>query len=390
MYEISQVAESANTQDFIAMHVHDSISYKRCRRKWYYSSAFRKHLQAKGSENINLWFGTGIHFALEDWYGYRRFEHPGDAFFAFYEATKNKEIEDMDKMLDLAMGMLNHLLLWEKKRPYYKTLMLDGVPQVEVDVALELSELSEISDMPIYYYGTLDRVVVDDYGDWWVMDYKTAQNYDAFKATMDPQTTKYVWAAEQWYQHEIKGVIILQLMKKNPKYPSRLVRGGFSKAKNQSTTYALYKEALINEYGEVPSEYDGMLEYLSSKEDLMGNDFLKFLSSERNTAEKENIYRHMLAEGQEMLNPDLPIYPNPTRDCSWDCPFRPVCMLEEGGFDVEPVLREEYEVRTETAKGIERAWRSAIKYPTDSTPRMSLEDMMLMEGYKIVRKEEES
>jgi hypothetical protein len=37
-------------------------------------------------------------------------------------------------------------------------------------------------------------------------------------------------------------------------------------------------------------------------------------------------------------------YPNPTRDCSWDCPFFAVCARFDDGSDVEDVLSTEYEV----------------------------------------------
>jgi hypothetical protein len=37
-------------------------------------------------------------------------------------------------------------------------------------------------------------------------------------------------------------------------------------------------------------------------------------------------------------------YPNPTRDCSWDCPFSVVCpMLDDDTSDAEYVLAERYE-----------------------------------------------
>lgn len=50
-------------------------------------------------------------------------------------------------------------------------------------------------------------------------------------------------------------------------------------------------------------------------------------------------------------------YPNPTRDCSWDCPFFLVCARFDDGSPVEDLLEDEYEVHdpyeryTEVEKG---------------------------------------
>lgn len=35
-------------------------------------------------------------------------------------------------------------------------------------------------------------------------------------------------------------------------------------------------------------------------------------------------------------------YPNPTRDCSWDCPFLAICPMFDDGSDVESVIRFSY------------------------------------------------
>lgn len=44
-------------------------------------------------------------------------------------------------------------------------------------------------------------------------------------------------------------------------------------------------------------------------------------------------------------SPDILCYPNPTRDCSWDCPFSEPCLsgMFDDGSDVESYLAEEFE-----------------------------------------------
>jgi hypothetical protein len=46
-------------------------------------------------------------------------------------------------------------------------------------------------------------------------------------------------------------------------------------------------------------------------------------------------------------------YPNPTRDCSWDCPFFDICPQFDDGSDVEGVIEAEYEVHDPYARYLE-------------------------------------
>src|SRR5690606_9206017 len=103
----------------------------------------------------------------------------------------------------------------------------------------------------IYYHETLDRVVVDKNGNWWIMDYKTAKSADTNKLDTDDQISAYLWAAEQWFQHPFKGFIYVQLTKETPKPPRRLINGNLSTDKSQKTTYSLYRKEVIKDYGDV-------------------------------------------------------------------------------------------------------------------------------------------
>lgn len=191
--------------EFYEVHTSDRISYKRCRRKWAFSSPLRHHLTPSvDAENIHLWFGTGIHFALEDYKGFHRFETPMDAFLAYYEACRNKP-DEAEEYLDLGVKMLEHFLRWELHREKFTTVWIDGVPQVECRFALELEDMSAIAGKPVIYRGTLDRLAMDAEGGYWIEDYKTAKTIDTYKLATDPQINAYIWAAEQYFQIEIQG-----------------------------------------------------------------------------------------------------------------------------------------------------------------------------------------
>ena len=47
------------------------------------------------------------------------------------------------------------------------------------------------------------------------------------------------------------------------------------------------------------------------------------------------------------------LYPNPTRDCTWDCDFKDVCPLVDDGSDYAHIIETAYEVRGHEEEGEE-------------------------------------
>src|SRR5690606_23458976 len=168
------------------------------------------------SYNLNFWFGSAIHFALEDYFGWNRFGDPRKAFMAYYDAFKEIPTGAED-LFETGVGMLEYFLEWyarHNQKYQFETLWLEKegqrVPMVEQEFTLDLGIIAvldahtrevygcyndlkefireekllgrslyilrngqitrEVILVPIYYHGTLDRVVVDKNGNWWIMD----------------------------------------------------------------------------------------------------------------------------------------------------------------------------------------------------------------------------
>src|SRR5438270_10658262 len=68
------------------IHNSDAALFQRCRRKWNWSSTLRAGLESLDAQPAALWFGSGFHFAMEDYHGYRQFKTPMDAFLAYVNA----------------------------------------------------------------------------------------------------------------------------------------------------------------------------------------------------------------------------------------------------------------------------------------------------------------
>lgn len=360
-------------RDKLVIHTHDRLTFKRCRRKWQLSSPWCNNLAPiEKNANIHLWFGSGFHYALEDYHGYNKFGHPCAALEAYFNAFSDEERPLMaQETFELGIGMLEYYLKWLQNKEVFETLWLNDKPMVECSFELQIPELTEyakskgVAEM-ITYHGTIDKIVTDTEGRWWLVDYKTASTIDTKKLATDPQISAYLWATEQYLDHDIEGMIFMQFAKDVPHPPKRLAKGGFSKDKRQTTLHGDYCQALLEEFGEVPQEYVEILNELAMNETLEGNRYIRWDKVERNNDSKESTYQNILEEGYDMIDQlvQARCYPNQTRDCAWDCPFRMVCIAQEEGHDYKELLVDNFEVRVETAKGERDKWRTRIKYPT--------------------------
>lgn len=105
-----QAPEIPNKYDIIPIHSSDRAAFRRCRRFWDWSSPTRTNLTVRADihgVSIPLFFGTGIHYALEQYYiptesGIKR--DPVEAFQTWFDIMWRGGIvtEDwLDKVYDL-------------------------------------------------------------------------------------------------------------------------------------------------------------------------------------------------------------------------------------------------------------------------------------------------
>jgi hypothetical protein len=392
----------------------------------------RMNLQRKGTEqNINFWFGSAIHFALEDFFGHNRFGGLDRAFQAYYAAFKpHDRPEGADVHYFLGLGMLDYFKSWYSKHNEaygFQTVWLDenkqvvepgtpgARPLVEESFLLDLGkkvwiredteqiitpesavigfdpdekrhyihgsgdafnvwdDLAKatrvyVREVPIMYHGTMDRIVQDKLGRWWIMDWKTAKGADTNKLDTDDQISAYLWAAEQWFGRPIYGFVYVQLTKELPKPPKRIGSGSLSVDKKQKTTHALLKAEIVKDYGDVrkaPAKIIDFLNHLAAEETPEGDRFVRWDLVTRNHAQKVSTYHHIMGEVELQTNPDLYLFPNPTRDCIWDCPFRNACIMTDRG-EVEAVkqwIEENFEQRPREEDGNIDEWRKNIPWP---------------------------
>lgn len=323
----------------------DRMAFKRCRRRWGFSSSMRMNLTDQEAK-APLWMGSGFHYAMEDFHGYKTHASAADGFRAYVEAVKRTPAKRLPdnyiELTDLAVAMLDYYEEWLVSRSSLQTYWLNGVPQVEVQFEIPIPVPQEFLDANGYesvvYQGTLDRVCIDEHGRLWILDYKTAKSFATMHLATDPQITSYCWAGTVLYPDKpITGFVYQQHKKDYPCEPEFLTSSKkFSTRKDQTTTHRLYKKALVNLYGDLklaPEPNIVYLNNLAAQEDEDKDAMIRRDWEYRNMHQLEAEGEKIIMEAMDMANKNLPLYPNPTRDCSWDCSFHSTCIMMDDGSD---------------------------------------------------------
>lgn len=364
------------TDDHIEIHTSDRSLFKRCRRKWNWQSGMRENLIPLGASVDALWLGSGWHFMMEDYWGYRKYPTVDDAIIGYRNAFKRHELPpNVRDLMDLWAGMAHYYTEdWLLYHPEpYKTLWVNGVPQVEVDVDIDITDkLSDYASgkvpwlertlrgRKVIYRMTFDRVVITPENLIRIVDYKTARAIDTNKLSNDPQVGAYYWGGYDFYGDQLDGIVWEQFFKGFPVDPEWLSSSQrFSMNKKQKTTYPLYRRALKEKYGTIPAMYHDVLAEFAAQQSDAGDSFIRRDILRRNPQSRESEERKILAEVLDMLDPGLPLYPNPTRDCSWDCPFKDACLATDDGSDAEFILSSSFE----HWKGYKQDWKPRIEFP---------------------------
>jgi hypothetical protein len=280
-----------------------------------------------------LWLGTGVHYGLAQYYA-----HGTDPWQAASEWLELKlpreklslmweqERKDLYDTITLMKSMLTGYTAFAKR---WDDFEVRGV-EVPLNIPIPGTDASLVS--------SLDLVVERSRGVW-VMDHKTAALYvNPLHLEMDDQMTAYLWMLMHLMDVAPKGALYNELRKKIPAQPEPLKRGGLSKAKNVDTTYEVYLAA-IHENELDPADYKDILTFLRNRDE----GFYRRTAIARTKYELEHFGEQLKAEVKEMTNPDTVLYPHPTRDCSWSCSYRDLCMCENTGGDLQALIEANYE-----------------------------------------------
>jgi hypothetical protein len=307
-----------------------------------------------------LWLGSGLHFALEDRYGWDRFSGLGRAFDGYYGATSSSRPENAAELRTLAHGMLRHYESWLAHRSDFDTLWVDGVPQVEVGWRVPIHG---IDPTVAVLGGTFDRLVTDNHGRVFIADYKSCAQFNTSKLDLDAQTSVYLWAYREMFGEPAEGMVYLQLKKAVPEPPRRLKSGALSVDKSQNTTWDLYREALGDDTDPARLAF---LAWLRDQEDDSGDRFIRRDLVRRNEAQLDAVGPWLEYQARQIISLQADpitspaLYANFTYDCGM-CPFHAACVAMDDGSDWQGLISGLYAQRERT----NTPWRKHLPDPCE-------------------------
>jgi len=350
-----------------------------------------------------LWFGTGIHYALEKFYDPMLRRDPVETFLTWFnyqweggivgeewlnltydihprladiDGKKSKDqwkIKGLRDLLpdpieaefiehkELGIGMLEFYKDFAARKDDFEVVAVEST----YSIPLEFESIDRREDSP--NYGKLIEVHARGKRDqiaWYperekfgVMDYKTTARVDEdyfLKNEKDEQFTNYLWATKYeakyyelpWYAHEVDRVIVNAMRKNFPKPPTILKSGLISvNRQTEGTTATLFMRAVKERGLEMWYEDDEKAQSYYNYLVKQGDDlFVQRDVVFRNEHEIENAHKHITMIAKEMLRDDIPLYPTPTgaKSCL-NCAFRVPCIAKDDGSDWQGMLEDGYE-----------------------------------------------
>lgn len=370
--------------DIIPIHASDVSAYKRCRRYWDWTSPARNNLRRRVDINgvkIELWFGTGIHYALEMYYDPILQRDPVESFTTWYEFQWNGGIVgkewlertyDVHPQLDtttidqdaneryrirglrdilpnpevveeqfelhrqLGIAMMEFYRDWAVKNDDFVTVAAEST--FSIPLGFEAIDLREDSPnhgkkLEVHARGKRDAVIyfphLDKFG---VNDHKTAIRIDEdyfVKLEKDEQVSTYLWAAIMesqmegypWSDHIFDRVLYTALRKNYPKPPTVLKDGKSLSIDRQKegTTAELFSEAVQStpELSYWFTNNEKAQNYYTYLCESGDTMFIQRDLVTRNVHETKATGEHLRMIAKEMLDTEINIYPNPTGN--WLC-----------------------------------------------------------------------
>ena len=291
-------------------------TYKRCKRKWWLSYYLRLRLRFEGVGPLSV--GNMVHHPLEMYYANPQRDPATFDWDRILAAYVQERQNDPRLPAELHPQMLaDYELAKIMLRGYFEWLQEDGADSEFLVTSAEREVevyLDTILGVEVYLISKLDtEVQLKSTGLRAFMDHKTVQNLkDLAKGIGRNEQLRFYGlvqrmkafadgATDQQFAHGGMLNMLRKVKRTATANPPFYGRAGVTH--NDETYRTFYTRV----WGEVF--------------DLITT-------------------RNRLDQG---LNHHQVVYPTPTKDCAWDCPFEKVCHMFDDGSDVGSVLAAEYE-----------------------------------------------
>lgn len=269
------------------------------------------------------------------------------------EEIKKFQKEEWSKIFDeekVELGDIPHDCYRIMRGYHYFYLESDKRYQT---VAVECPFRVRIPGTPIVLVGIIDGIIRDltDNGIW-CLEHKTVKKdipTEEFRMT-DIQTTIYMYVMEMigpklgFKPDQIKGVMLDYLKTKAPTLPEQLKDGSLSKRKI-TCDYYTYLEC-IKSIGGDPADYTEILDYMKT------NVFYRRVPITKTDTMTQVTLDDMVTVGRQIIAISGKC---PTRNLAWTCDrpkcdYRDLCIAQINGFDVETLIKLNFERKEDEVK----------------------------------------
>lgn len=304
-------------------------TFLRCKRKWYLSE-YRRLAPVGNSPTGPLRSGTRVHTALEAFYT------PGqDVFWVLsleqeddwdtYVRNCAERGEDPDTSVAEEFA----------KDCQLERIMIEGygewIAESGVDAGLETIAVEEIVTVP---GESVYPDLVDEFGPFNVvgkLDMRVRRESDGARMFMDHKTAQSLTMALPTLQMDMQMMHYMWLESMTTPEGERSDGAFYNVLKKVKRTKAA-KPPFFARY-EVHHNDDELYSY---------------------RVRLSQIISEILAEERRLMlypqSADHIAYPNPTRDCAWDCPFFALCPAMDDGSRYEDMIRDQFVTRDPLAR----------------------------------------
>jgi hypothetical protein len=267
--------------------------------------------------------------------------------------------DDYGARIELGKGMLHHYM--QNIHPKADTWFHPVAVEVPFSVPLEFPDTRKSNGRtgvmhcdnsplcgqthpnpaPITLNGRVDALLEDDVnGGYFVADWKSAAQLivNGEFLQLDDQITSYCAALQLILDIDVRGFMYAEFKKAFPQSPTLLQRPRlgrkFSTSKTQETNYDIARRVFADEdpFAFNQGLYDEYLAYLSGPDGPRYHQRFPLILQD---AKLKNVLTNVSMEAMDITDPDLLVYPAPSKmNCS-GCAFRTPCL---GKFNDEDYL----------------------------------------------------
>lgn len=329
----------------------ERAGFRKCRRQWFLTTV---HRLDPNTGNVHFFLGNIYHAALAAYYASQWADDPVEErerkALDTYQEEYASQIAKTEKQTGFLWGFAKNVfeeaadLGLEMLYNYMERERLD--PLFDEVVAVEFRVNVSIADYSGREVGILSvqaDVVGRKLGELAVADHKTASRVmPSSHLDLDDQLTAEVYSWWKATGEFPEKAIYNVSYKKSPKPPKLIKKGkALSKAKNQGTTAALYRQA-IKDHGFDVKDYVDILATLEEEDTSGESTLFRREAVFRTPGQMDAFERDLYHEWQDMEAVaafPAKAYPNPTSQNCSGCPVRIVCTTIQDGGDVEAVIK---------------------------------------------------